>query len=205
MPYFPLCIQGLWQREHSRPGEAHHRLLHGGKQTLHRGSLLQVTTRLQCWSSQENFLPWGCGANVFSCPRFQLHTCRTLAACSKDGADPYVSFVLLPDKKATTKRRTATKKRDLNPEFNERWAEAEKQSRHKGKSAFFTSIFSFAITHRRLPPQVRLWFHPGGVDPEEAGPVGEEQRVLHEQREGAHREGKRSTTSWLLTMVMWRY
>lgn len=50
-----------------------------------------------------------------------VHSCRTLAACSKDGADPYVSFVLLPDKKATTKRRTATKKRDLNPEFNERF------------------------------------------------------------------------------------
>uniref|UniRef100_A0A674N3T3 Extended synaptotagmin 1 n=1 Tax=Takifugu rubripes TaxID=31033 RepID=A0A674N3T3_TAKRU len=46
---------------------------------------------------------------------------RALAACSKDGADPYVSFILLPDKKATTKRRTATKKRDLNPEFNERF------------------------------------------------------------------------------------
>uniref|UniRef100_A0A3Q3BGI4 Extended synaptotagmin-like protein 1a n=1 Tax=Kryptolebias marmoratus TaxID=37003 RepID=A0A3Q3BGI4_KRYMA len=46
---------------------------------------------------------------------------RALTACSKDGADPYVSFILLPDKKATTKRRTATKKRDLNPEFNERF------------------------------------------------------------------------------------
>lgn len=54
---------------------------------------------------------------VFVCV-FHLH--RALAACSKDGADPYVSFILLPDKKATTKRRTATKKRDLNPEFNER-------------------------------------------------------------------------------------
>ncbi|KAK7884301.1 hypothetical protein WMY93_027424 [Mugilogobius chulae] len=50
-----------------------------------------------------------------------IHSCRALAPCSKDGADPYVSFVLLPDKKATTKRRTATKKRDLNPEFNERF------------------------------------------------------------------------------------
>ena len=45
---------------------------------------------------------------------------RSLAACSKDGADPYVTFILLPDKKATTKRRTGTKKRDLNPEFSER-------------------------------------------------------------------------------------
>ncbi|CAJ1085195.1 LOW QUALITY PROTEIN: extended synaptotagmin-1-like [Xyrichtys novacula] len=50
-----------------------------------------------------------------------VHSCRALASCSKDGADPYVTFVLLPDKKATTKRRTATKKRDLNPEFNERF------------------------------------------------------------------------------------
>lgn len=50
-----------------------------------------------------------------------VHACRGLTACSKDGADPYVTFILLPDKKATTKRRTATKKRDLNPEFNERF------------------------------------------------------------------------------------
>ncbi|XP_074537953.1 extended synaptotagmin-1 [Halichoeres trimaculatus] len=50
-----------------------------------------------------------------------VHACRALTACSKDGADPYVNFILLPDKKATTKRRTATKKRDLNPEFNERF------------------------------------------------------------------------------------
>uniref|UniRef100_A0A3Q3LAH7 Extended synaptotagmin-like protein 1a n=1 Tax=Mastacembelus armatus TaxID=205130 RepID=A0A3Q3LAH7_9TELE len=49
-----------------------------------------------------------------------VHSCRCVS-CSKDGADPYVSFILLPDKKATTKRKTATKKRDLNPEFNERF------------------------------------------------------------------------------------
>ncbi|XP_077582272.1 extended synaptotagmin-1 [Stigmatopora nigra] len=50
-----------------------------------------------------------------------VHACRALLACSKDGADSYVTFMLLPDKKGTTKRRTATKKRDLNPEFNERF------------------------------------------------------------------------------------
>lgn len=57
-----------------------------------------------------------------------LPALRTLAACSKDGADPYVSFILLPDKKGTTKRRTATKKRDLNPEFNERQEKAEEKA-----------------------------------------------------------------------------
>uniref|UniRef100_A0A6Q2Z213 Extended synaptotagmin-like protein 1a n=1 Tax=Esox lucius TaxID=8010 RepID=A0A6Q2Z213_ESOLU len=46
-----------------------------------------------------------------------------LPACgsAKDGTDPYVSFILLPDKNRTTKRKTNTKKRDLNPEFNERF------------------------------------------------------------------------------------
>uniref|UniRef100_A0A8C7MW56 Extended synaptotagmin-like protein 1a n=1 Tax=Oncorhynchus kisutch TaxID=8019 RepID=A0A8C7MW56_ONCKI len=40
---------------------------------------------------------------------------------SLDSSDPYVSFILLPDKNRTTKRKTITKKRDLNPEFNERF------------------------------------------------------------------------------------
>uniref|UniRef100_A0A3Q4HYF8 Extended synaptotagmin-like protein 1a n=1 Tax=Neolamprologus brichardi TaxID=32507 RepID=A0A3Q4HYF8_NEOBR len=47
--------------------------------------------------------------------------CLALVARSKDGADPYISFILLPDKKATTKRKTVTKKKDLSPEFNERF------------------------------------------------------------------------------------
>ncbi|XP_046896617.1 extended synaptotagmin-1 [Hypomesus transpacificus] len=50
-----------------------------------------------------------------------VHSCRDLPACSKDGSDPYVSFILLPDKNRTTKRKTAIRKRDLNPEFNERF------------------------------------------------------------------------------------
>lgn len=50
-----------------------------------------------------------------------VHSCRGLAACSKDGSDPYVSFILLPDKNRTTKRKTAIRKKDLNPEFNERF------------------------------------------------------------------------------------
>ncbi|KAJ8017031.1 hypothetical protein DPEC_G00013540 [Dallia pectoralis] len=50
-------------------------------------------------------------------------SCRGLPVCksAKDGTDPYVSFILLPDKNRTTKRKTNTKKRDLNPEFNERF------------------------------------------------------------------------------------
>uniref|UniRef100_A0A8B9HTS9 Extended synaptotagmin-like protein 1a n=1 Tax=Astyanax mexicanus TaxID=7994 RepID=A0A8B9HTS9_ASTMX len=50
-----------------------------------------------------------------------VHACRNLTACSKDGSDPYVSFLLQPDKNRSTKRKTSVKKRDLNPEFNERF------------------------------------------------------------------------------------
>uniref|UniRef100_A0AAR2JI63 Extended synaptotagmin-like protein 1a n=1 Tax=Pygocentrus nattereri TaxID=42514 RepID=A0AAR2JI63_PYGNA len=50
-----------------------------------------------------------------------LFCCRNLPPCSKDGSDPYVSFLLQPDKNRSTKRKTSIKKRDLNPEFNERF------------------------------------------------------------------------------------
>uniref|UniRef100_A0A4W4HR72 Extended synaptotagmin-like protein 1a n=1 Tax=Electrophorus electricus TaxID=8005 RepID=A0A4W4HR72_ELEEL len=47
--------------------------------------------------------------------------CGQLPCRSKDGLDPYVSFILQPDKNRSTKRKTNVKKRDLNPEFNERF------------------------------------------------------------------------------------
>nr|XP_033938952.1 extended synaptotagmin-1 isoform X1 [Pseudochaenichthys georgianus] len=50
-----------------------------------------------------------------------VHACRGLLSQSKDGVDSYVSLVLLPDKSKATKRKTAVKKRDLNPEYNERF------------------------------------------------------------------------------------
>ncbi|XP_074532053.1 extended synaptotagmin-1 isoform X2 [Halichoeres trimaculatus] len=48
-----------------------------------------------------------------------VHSCRGLMPQSKDGVDSYVSLMLLPDKSKATKRKTAVKKRDLNPEYNE--------------------------------------------------------------------------------------
>ncbi|XP_068450456.1 extended synaptotagmin-1 isoform X2 [Clinocottus analis] len=50
-----------------------------------------------------------------------VHACRGLLSQSKDGVDSYVSLMLLPDKSKATKRKTAVKKRDLDPEFNERF------------------------------------------------------------------------------------
>lgn len=40
-----------------------------------------------------------------------------------------------------------------------------------------------------LSPQIWFWFLSGGVLPEKTGPVCEEQRLLHEQREGAYWQG----------------
>lgn len=45
---------------------------------------------------------------------------RGLVASSKDGLDTYVSLILLPDKSKATKKKTAVKKKNLNPEYNER-------------------------------------------------------------------------------------
>uniref|UniRef100_A0AAX7ULN3 Extended synaptotagmin-like protein 1b n=1 Tax=Astatotilapia calliptera TaxID=8154 RepID=A0AAX7ULN3_ASTCA len=49
-----------------------------------------------------------------------VHACRCLLSQHKDGVDSYVSLMLLPDKSKATKKKTGVKKRDLNPEFNER-------------------------------------------------------------------------------------
>uniref|UniRef100_A0A668ATD4 Extended synaptotagmin 1 n=1 Tax=Myripristis murdjan TaxID=586833 RepID=A0A668ATD4_9TELE len=48
-------------------------------------------------------------------------SCRGLLSQGKDGVDSYVSLMLLPDKSKATKKKTAVKKRDLNPEYNERF------------------------------------------------------------------------------------
>uniref|UniRef100_A0AAR2KEI3 Extended synaptotagmin-like protein 1b n=1 Tax=Pygocentrus nattereri TaxID=42514 RepID=A0AAR2KEI3_PYGNA len=50
-----------------------------------------------------------------------VHGCRSLVSSSKEGLDTYVSLILLPDKNKATKRKTAVKKKDLEPEFNERF------------------------------------------------------------------------------------
>ncbi|XP_049335327.1 extended synaptotagmin-1 isoform X2 [Astyanax mexicanus] len=50
-----------------------------------------------------------------------VHACRSLVTASKEGLDTYVSLILLPDKNKATKRKTAVKKKDLDPEFNERF------------------------------------------------------------------------------------
>lgn len=45
---------------------------------------------------------------------------RGLLPQSKDAVDSYVSLMLLPDKNKATKKKTAVKKRDQNPAYNER-------------------------------------------------------------------------------------
>uniref|UniRef100_A0AAY4ESR5 Extended synaptotagmin-like protein 1b n=1 Tax=Denticeps clupeoides TaxID=299321 RepID=A0AAY4ESR5_9TELE len=52
---------------------------------------------------------------------FYVCVCRGLVTSSKDGLDTYVSLILLPDKSKATKKKTGVKKKDLNPEYNERF------------------------------------------------------------------------------------
>ncbi|KAJ8260133.1 hypothetical protein GJAV_G00177430 [Gymnothorax javanicus] len=50
-----------------------------------------------------------------------VHACRHLTAGGKEVSDPYVSFILLPDKNKSTKRKTSVKKREVSPEYEERF------------------------------------------------------------------------------------
>ncbi|XP_074161776.1 synaptotagmin-like protein 1 isoform X2 [Sminthopsis crassicaudata] len=51
--------------------------------------------------------------------RVQVIQCQGLAPARKRRSDPYVKSYLLPDKSQQSKRKTAVKKRNLNPVFNE--------------------------------------------------------------------------------------
>lgn len=72
---------------------------------------------------------------------------------SKEGVDTYISLILLPDKSKATKRKTAVKKKDLNPEFNERCEEPvcvcvhKCEIEHYKDSSFFGSVYEF-IFHK---------------------------------------------------------
>ncbi|TRY54329.1 hypothetical protein DNTS_021305 [Danionella cerebrum] len=50
-----------------------------------------------------------------------VHACRNLPSSSKEPPDTYISFILLPDKNRTTKKKTSIKKKSLSPEFKERF------------------------------------------------------------------------------------
>ncbi|KAL4646178.1 extended synaptotagmin-1 [Arapaima gigas] len=87
-----------------------------------------------------------------------VHACRHLAACSKDGADPYVSFVLQPDKNKTTKRKTSVKKRDLNPEYNERFdfELSLEDAQHRKLDLAVKNSVSFMSRERELIGKVQV-------------------------------------------------
>lgn len=51
--------------------------------------------------------------------RIQVIQCRDLAEAKKQRSDPYVKTYLLPDKSNHSKRKTAVKKKSLDPIFNE--------------------------------------------------------------------------------------
>ncbi|XP_051516251.1 extended synaptotagmin-1-like isoform X1 [Myxocyprinus asiaticus] len=50
-----------------------------------------------------------------------IHACRNLPSYFKDSPDTYVTFILQHDKNRNTKKKTSVKKKNLKPEFNERF------------------------------------------------------------------------------------
>ncbi|KAG7471889.1 hypothetical protein MATL_G00102840 [Megalops atlanticus] len=87
-----------------------------------------------------------------------VHACRHLIACTKDGSDSYVSFILLPDKNRTTKRKTSVKKRELNPEFNERFDFdlSLEEARHRRLDLSVKNSVSFMSRERELIGKVQI-------------------------------------------------
>ncbi|XP_031818354.1 synaptotagmin-like protein 1 isoform X3 [Sarcophilus harrisii] len=65
--------------------------------------------------------------------RVQVLQCQGLAPARKRRSDPYVKSYLLPDKSPQSKRKTAVKKRNLNPVFNETLRYSVEQSELGGR------------------------------------------------------------------------
>ncbi|MBN3303440.1 ESYT1 protein, partial [Amia calva] len=87
-----------------------------------------------------------------------VYACRRLPSCAKDGSDPYVSLILQPDKSRATKRKTNVKKKDLNPEFNERFdfeLSLEESRRRKLELAVKNSV-SFMSRERELIGKIHI-------------------------------------------------
>uniref|UniRef100_A0A3B5PVM3 Extended synaptotagmin 1 n=1 Tax=Xiphophorus maculatus TaxID=8083 RepID=A0A3B5PVM3_XIPMA len=93
-----------------------------------------------------------------------VHACRGLLSQSKDAVDSYVSLMLLPDKSKATKKKTAVKKRDLNPEYNERFEYdlPEDEARFRRLSVSVKNN-SASFRSRDVIGQVSVKLHPHTV------------------------------------------
>ncbi|XP_037683960.1 synaptotagmin-like protein 1 isoform X1 [Choloepus didactylus] len=72
--------------------------------------------------------------------RVHVIQCQGLAAARRRRSDPYVKIYLLPDKQS--KRKTAVKKRNLNPVFNETLRYSVPQAELRGR------VLSLSVWHR---------------------------------------------------------
>uniref|UniRef100_A0A803SNN1 Extended synaptotagmin-1 n=1 Tax=Anolis carolinensis TaxID=28377 RepID=A0A803SNN1_ANOCA len=74
-----------------------------------------------------------------------IHACRYWLEKQNDIPDPYVSLILLPDKSRVTKRKTAVRKKTLNPEFNEKfeWDLTLEEAQRRKLEAYIKNSISF--------------------------------------------------------------
>ncbi|KAG5836221.1 hypothetical protein ANANG_G00252290 [Anguilla anguilla] len=87
-----------------------------------------------------------------------VHACRHLAAGGKEVSDPYVAFILLPDKHKATKRKTSVKKREVSPEYNERFefALSLEEARRRQLDLSVKNTVSFMNRDREVIGKVQL-------------------------------------------------
>lgn len=83
---------------------------------------------------------------------------RNLCTSAKEPPDPYLSFVLLPDKSRSTKKKTSVKKRTHNPEFNEKfeWEMSLEEARKRKLEISVKNSVSFMSREKELLGKVLI-------------------------------------------------
>ncbi|XP_041438434.1 extended synaptotagmin-1 isoform X1 [Xenopus laevis] len=84
--------------------------------------------------------------------------CRNLSTSAKEPPDPYLSFLLLPDKSRSTKRKTSVKKRTHNPEYNEKieWEMSLEEARKRKLEISVKNSVSFMSREKELLGKVLI-------------------------------------------------
>ncbi|KAG8452427.1 hypothetical protein GDO86_004288 [Hymenochirus boettgeri] len=87
-----------------------------------------------------------------------MSSCRNLSLSAKEPPDPYLSFILVPDKSRSTKKKTSVKKRTHNPEFNEKfeWEISLEEARKKKLEISVKNSVSFMSRERELLGKLQI-------------------------------------------------
>ncbi|CAH2224237.1 extended synaptotagmin-1 [Pelobates cultripes] len=126
----------------SSPGDLRQRLPHSNSDPSSTDSLLGQLRMTLYYPAKEGRLV------------AVVHNCRNLGLSSKEPPDPYLSMVLLPDKK----RKTSVKKRTNNPEFNEKveWEVSLEEASRKKLEISVKNSRSFMSSKKEVIGKVQI-------------------------------------------------